>query len=255
MPEADVSTDGPRTDETGAPTRPGDRTGAGEPAADAARTEGTGAGGTHPEPVGTTGTDGAGDDTDAAEPAAGRTAPAGTDTPAGADGTPATVADGTLPDGADADDADADGTDAPAGRTHRAPDARPAAVTSGASGTDRESVNGTVTDGGHGTRHDDPGEDAGDPGEDQRQGLTPRQARHVRTALSAAIMIAVGAVLVLRLGSTHSVLTLAFYGMALILSGSALLLSRAGRTRWATLVLGTGVAVAVVAEWAVASMR
>ncbi|MBM9618158.1 hypothetical protein JE024_05265 [Streptomyces zhihengii] len=68
-------------------------------------------------------------------------------------------------------------------------------------------------------------------------------------------MIAVGAVLVLRLGSTHSVLTLAFYGMALILSGSALMLSRAGRTRWATLVLGTGVAVAVVAEWAVASMR
>ncbi|MGW8991392.1 hypothetical protein ACWGRF_15885, partial [Streptomyces zhihengii] len=90
---------------------------------------------------------------------------------------------------------------------------------------------------------------------DEPQGLTPRQARHVRIALSAAIMIAVGAVLVLRLGSTHSVLTLAFYGMALILSGSALMLSRAGRTRWATLVLGTGVAVAVVAEWAVASMR
>jgi len=89
----------------------------------------------------------------------------------------------------------------------------------------------------------------------ERQGLTPRQARHVRIALSAAIMIAVGAVLVLRLGSTHSVLTLGFYGMALILSGSALVLSRAGRTRWATLVLGAGVAVAIVAEWAVAAMR
>ncbi|QIP88375.1 hypothetical protein H3L99_31425 [Streptomyces pristinaespiralis] len=68
-------------------------------------------------------------------------------------------------------------------------------------------------------------------------------------------MIAVGATLALRLGSTHSVLTVGFYGIALILSGSALVLSRAGRTRWATLVLGVGVAVALVAEWAIASMR
>ncbi|MEU0368731.1 hypothetical protein ABZ070_00430 [Streptomyces sp. NPDC006283] len=89
----------------------------------------------------------------------------------------------------------------------------------------------------------------------ERRGLTPRQARRVRIALSAAIMIAVAATLVLRLGSTHSVLTVGFYGIALILSGSALVLSRAGRTRWATLVLGVGVAVAVVAEWAVASLR
>ncbi|WP_432247084.1 hypothetical protein ACRAR1_02925 [Streptomyces sanyensis] len=90
---------------------------------------------------------------------------------------------------------------------------------------------------------------------DEHPGLTPRQARRIRIALSGGIMIAVGAVLALRLGSTHSVLTVAFYGMALILSGSALMLSRAGRTRWATLVLGVGVAVAVVAEWAVASAR
>lgn len=89
----------------------------------------------------------------------------------------------------------------------------------------------------------------------ERQGLTPRQARHVRIALSAVIMIAVGATLALRLGSTHSVLTVGFYGIALILSGSALILSRAGRTRWATLVLGVGVAVALVAEWVIASMR
>lgn len=89
----------------------------------------------------------------------------------------------------------------------------------------------------------------------EQPGLTPRQARRVRIALSAAIMIAVAATLVLRLGSTHSVLTVGFYGIALILSGSALVLSRAGRTRWATLVLGIGVAVALVAEWAVASMR
>ncbi|MFF3323773.1 hypothetical protein [Streptomyces sp. NPDC002889] len=89
----------------------------------------------------------------------------------------------------------------------------------------------------------------------ERQGLTPRQARHVRIALSAAIMIAVAVTLVLRLGSTHSVLTLGFYGIALILSGSALVLSRVGRTRVASAVLGVGVAVAIVAEWAIAALR
>lgn len=89
----------------------------------------------------------------------------------------------------------------------------------------------------------------------ERQGLTPRQARRVRIALSATIMIAVGAVLTLRLGSTHSVLTMGFYGFALILSGSALVLSKAGRTRVATAVLGAGVALVLAAEWAVASLR
>jgi hypothetical protein len=89
----------------------------------------------------------------------------------------------------------------------------------------------------------------------ERQGLTPRQARHIRAALSAVIMIAVGATLVLRLGSTHSVLTMGFYGIALVLSGSALILSRQGRTRVATAVLGGCVALALVAEWAIASLR
>ncbi|MEU5974500.1 hypothetical protein [Streptomyces sp. NPDC047315] len=89
----------------------------------------------------------------------------------------------------------------------------------------------------------------------ERQGLTPRQARRVRIVLSATIMIAVGAALALRLGSTHSVLTMGFYGVALILSGSALVLSKAGRTRVATAVLGAGVALVLAAEWAVASLR
>ncbi|MFI1395515.1 hypothetical protein [Streptomyces sp. NPDC020681] len=88
----------------------------------------------------------------------------------------------------------------------------------------------------------------------ERQGLTPRQARGIRIALSAVIMIAVGLTLVLRLGSTHSVLTMGFYGIALILSGSALVLSRQGRTRVATAVLGAGIALAAAGEWAVASL-
>ncbi|MER7044877.1 hypothetical protein [Streptomyces jumonjinensis] len=89
----------------------------------------------------------------------------------------------------------------------------------------------------------------------ERQGLTPRQARRIRIALSAVIMTAVGLALVLRVGSTHSVLTMGFYGIALILSGSALVLSRQGRTRVATAVLGVCVALAVAAEWAVAALR
>ncbi|WP_267242551.1 hypothetical protein [Streptomyces sp. PR69] len=89
----------------------------------------------------------------------------------------------------------------------------------------------------------------------EREGLTPRQARRVRIVLSALIMIAAAAVLALRLGSTHSMLTVGFYGMALILSGSALVLSKQGRTKVATAVLGLGVAVALAGEWAVASMR
>ncbi|MGV9312329.1 hypothetical protein ACWDR0_09030 [Streptomyces sp. NPDC003691] len=89
----------------------------------------------------------------------------------------------------------------------------------------------------------------------EHEGLTPRQARRVRIVLSTVIMIAVGTVLTLRLGSTHSVLTMGFYGVALIMSGSALVLSKAGRTRVATAVLGAGVALVLAAEWAVASLR
>ncbi|MFE7379265.1 hypothetical protein ACFU9F_02735 [Streptomyces zhihengii] len=166
-----------------------------------------------------------------------------------ADGKGARGADAARPTGAaDADTrpagAGAEGSGATEAGTRRVAAARGA----GAGDTG-------ATDAGIGAADAEPTGAEDEDDTDEPQGLTPRQARHVRIALSAAIMIAVGAVLVLRLGSTHSVLTLAFYGMALILSGSALMLSRAGRTRWATLVLGTGVAVAVVAEWAVASMR
>ncbi|MBR7673042.1 hypothetical protein KDA82_08435, partial [Streptomyces daliensis] len=61
-------------------------------------------------------------------------------------------------------------------------------------------------------------------------GLTPRQARRIRIVLSAAVMIAVAVALVIRLNSAPSVLTVGFYGIALILSGTAIVLSRRGRT-------------------------
>lgn len=79
--------------------------------------------------------------------------------------------------------------------------------------------------------------------------LTPRQARRVRILLSAVVMLAVAVALAVRLGSAPSVLTVGFYGIALILSGAAIGLSRRGRTRVATGVLGLGFLLVLGGEW------
>ncbi|RLL70811.1 hypothetical protein D7M15_26090 [Streptomyces sp. Z26] len=78
--------------------------------------------------------------------------------------------------------------------------------------------------------------------------MTPRQARQVRAVTSGVVMAAVGAVLVVRLRDTPSLLTVALYGVALILSGTAIVLSRRGRTRLATAVLGSGFVAVALAE-------
>ncbi|MET9864261.1 hypothetical protein ABZY93_34030 [Streptomyces smyrnaeus] len=93
----------------------------------------------------------------------------------------------------------------------------------------------------------DDGESYG--GEEDRPALTPRQARRIRIVLSAVVMLAVAVALVVRLGSAPSVLTVGFYGIALILSGTAIALSRRGRTRVATAVLGLGFVLVVFGEW------
>ncbi|WP_019546793.1 hypothetical protein [Streptomyces sulphureus] len=95
---------------------------------------------------------------------------------------------------------------------------------------------------------DEPGGDP--PGSDAPlRRLTPRQARRVRILLSAVVMLAVAIALVVRLGSAPSVLTVGFYGIALILSGAAIGLSRRGRTRVATGVLGLGFLLVLGGEW------
>lgn len=86
-----------------------------------------------------------------------------------------------------------------------------------------------------------------------RTGLTPRQARRVRIIVSGVVMAAVAVALVVRLGSAPSVLTVGFYGIALILSGTAIGLSRRGRTRVATGVLVLGFGAVALAEWLLAS--
>ena len=107
--------------------------------------------------------------------------------------------------------------------------------------------------------------DEGEPGEQaelaepaepaDRTGLTPRQARRARIVVSGIVMVAVAVALVVRLGSAPSVLTVGFYGIALILSGTAIGLSRRGRTRVATGVLVLGFAAVALAEWLLASVQ
>ncbi|MBA0052255.1 hypothetical protein E0L36_15480 [Streptomyces sp. AJS327] len=81
-----------------------------------------------------------------------------------------------------------------------------------------------------------------------RRRLTPRQARRVRAVLSAAVMVVVAVAMVARLRATPSVLTVGFYGGALVLSGTAVSLSRRGRTRVATAVLFLGFTLVAAAE-------
>ncbi|MBW1600513.1 hypothetical protein JJV70_00020 [Streptomyces sp. JJ66] len=78
--------------------------------------------------------------------------------------------------------------------------------------------------------------------------LTPRQARLVRGVAAAVVMAGVALTMVLRFLAKPSILTLGLYGVALILSGTAIVLSRRGRTRVATAVLACGVVVAALAE-------
>lgn len=86
-----------------------------------------------------------------------------------------------------------------------------------------------------------------------RTGMTPRQARRVRAVVSGVVMVVVAVALVLRLGSAPSLLTVGGYGLALILSGTAIVLSRRGRTRVATAVLACGFLTIILAERALAT--
>ncbi|NYE44067.1 hypothetical protein [Streptomyces fulvorobeus] len=78
--------------------------------------------------------------------------------------------------------------------------------------------------------------------------LTPRQARRLRIVLSSAGMAVMAVVLALRIASRSSVLVVGVYGLALILCGIVIELSRNGRTRLASWLLGTGLVAAVGAD-------
>ncbi|TSB18952.1 hypothetical protein OG422_23290 [Streptomyces sp. NBC_01525] len=78
---------------------------------------------------------------------------------------------------------------------------------------------------------------------------TPRQARRIRIALASVMMGAMAAVLVVRLASRTSVLVVGVYGAALVLCGVVIELSRHGRTRLGSWLLGVGLAAALAADW------
>ncbi|MFD4594755.1 hypothetical protein [Streptomyces rubiginosohelvolus] len=79
--------------------------------------------------------------------------------------------------------------------------------------------------------------------------LSPRQARRLRIVLSALGMAAMAVVLTLRIASRSSVLVVGVYGLALILCGVMIELSRNGRTRLASWLLGAGLLAAVGTDW------
>ncbi|WNO68418.1 hypothetical protein RPQ02_33660 [Streptomyces sp. AM2-3-1] len=83
--------------------------------------------------------------------------------------------------------------------------------------------------------------------EDRR--LTPRQARRLRIALSSVGMVAMAVVLGLRIASRSSVLVVGVYGLALILCGIVIELSRNGRTRMGSWLLAVGLVAAIGSDW------
>ncbi|MFF9570042.1 hypothetical protein [Streptomyces sp. NPDC014685] len=97
----------------------------------------------------------------------------------------------------------------------------------------------------------DEGLDDGDEGagEDAGRRLTPRQARRLRMVLSAVGMAAMAVVLVLRIASRSSVLVVGVYGLALILCGIVIELSRNGRTRLGSWLLAVGLVAAIGSDW------
>lgn len=87
------------------------------------------------------------------------------------------------------------------------------------------------------------GEDTGE------RRLTPRQARRLRIVLSSVGMVAMAVVLWLRLASRASVLVVGVYGLALILCGIVIELSRNGRTRLGSWLLAVGLVAAIGSDW------
>ncbi|MEV5204879.1 hypothetical protein [Streptomyces sp. NPDC053720] len=91
-----------------------------------------------------------------------------------------------------------------------------------------------------------------EPGADEETGdrkLTPRQARRLRMVLSSVGMAAMAVVLALRIASRSSVLVVGVYGLALILCGIVIELSRNGRTRLGSWLLAFGLVAAIGSDW------
>ncbi|AYG79257.1 hypothetical protein DWB77_01369 [Streptomyces hundungensis] len=91
-------------------------------------------------------------------------------------------------------------------------------------------------------------EGAGDQPE-RRRGMAPWQARRIRMVAAGVLMAAMGIILVVRLATQSSVLVVGVYGLALILCGVVIELSRNGRTRLGSWLLVAGLAAAFAMDW------
>ncbi|MFI9121011.1 hypothetical protein ACIGW0_16655 [Streptomyces bikiniensis] len=95
------------------------------------------------------------------------------------------------------------------------------------------------------------GDEHEEKGGDEGGGLTPRQARRLRVAAASVLLVALAVVLVVRLASRTSVLVVGVYGLAMILCGIVIELSRNGRTRLGTWLLAGGLLTALALDWLV----
>ncbi|MFE5947804.1 hypothetical protein [Streptomyces sp. NPDC056480] len=144
------------------------------------------------------------------------------------------------PEAPEAEEADAAGEETPAEDDELAEDAADVDDEDG-----DEDVDDDVDDG----DNDDEGDNDGD--EDAVEGLTPKQARRIRVAVASVLLVAMAVVLVIRLASRTSVLVVGVYGLAMILCGIVIELSRNGRTRLGTWLLVGGLLAALALDWLV----
>ncbi|MCA1221300.1 hypothetical protein LCE31_23490 [Streptomyces sp. 8L] len=80
-------------------------------------------------------------------------------------------------------------------------------------------------------------------------GLTPRQARIIRVTMGWVVLAGMATLLWLRLEQSQSVLVMGVYGLAILLCGVVIELSRHGRTRLGTYLLVVVLVAALGADW------
>lgn len=80
-------------------------------------------------------------------------------------------------------------------------------------------------------------------------GLTPRQARTIRVTMASVVLAVMAVLLWVRLEQRNSFLVMGVYGIAMVLCGVVIELSRHGRTRLGTYLLGVVLIAALGADW------
>ncbi|WP_438290126.1 hypothetical protein [Streptomyces sp. HUAS TT7] len=141
---------------------------------------------------------------------------------------------------------------APQGRGAESADAAEDAKAAGDAGGDAPSASSEQP---RSPQPADPAGDLEDPeltaaaDEPERHGMAPRQARRIRMVAAGVLMAAMGVILVVRLATRSSVLVVGVYGLALILCGVVIELSRNGRTRLGSWLLVVGLAAALGMDW------